>query len=114
MTAKLLVTASKIIEDIKYMNLASVCEDGSPWNTPVYCAYDEDLTFYWASWRLNQHSKNIRRNSKVFVTIYNSKVKEGEGFGVYMKGNAYQIDNPLKVLVGIRGLFSLLTKKLLE
>ncbi len=47
-----------------------------PWNSPVYSAFDKDYNFYWASWKENQHSKNIKENEKVFVVIYDSTVPE--------------------------------------
>lgn len=34
--------AKEIIENILYITVATCSKDGQPWNTPVYCAYDED------------------------------------------------------------------------
>jgi len=85
--------AAQVIKKILYINIASVTKDGKPWNTPVYTAYDKDLNFYWISWKENQHSKNLEDNPNVFVTIYDSTVPEGTGFGVYMYGKAYKISN---------------------
>ena len=31
--------AREIVEKIIYITIATVCEDGSPWNTPVYSSY---------------------------------------------------------------------------
>src|SRR6266446_3642631 len=50
---------------------ATVDEDGNPWNAPVYVAYDDHFNFYWGSYKESQHSKNIRNNPKVFLTMYN-------------------------------------------
>lgn len=80
--------AKIIIENIQYMTVATVCEDGTPWNSPVATAYDEDLNFYWKSWTENQHSKNIVRNQGIFIVIYDSRAKAGEGEGVYIKAIA--------------------------
>ncbi len=80
--------AAGVIQRIQYINVASVTEEGLPWNTPVYCAFDKELNFYWLSWKENQHSKNIHNNPNVFVTIYDSTVPEGTGFGVYLQGRA--------------------------
>ena len=56
-----------------------------------YRLFKPFYTFYWISWAENQHSKNIRENENVFVVIYDSTVPESTGFGVYMKGKAYQL-----------------------
>ena len=89
----LIKAATKVIKNILYINIASITPSGKPWNTPVYCAYDKDLSYYWLSWRLNQHSKNIRNNPDVFVTVYDSTVPAGTGFGVYFEGKAYELKN---------------------
>jgi mRNA-degrading endonuclease RelE of RelBE toxin-antitoxin system len=26
---------------------------GKPWNSPVYCAFDKNYNFFWASWKEN-------------------------------------------------------------
>lgn len=49
--------AKEIVEKIIYATIATASKDGQPWNSPVYCAYDEDYNFYWSSWTENQHSK---------------------------------------------------------
>lgn len=78
--------ARAVIDAIKYMTIATVSEDGQPWNTPVAAFhFDNDYTLYWASWQDNQHSKNIRANSKAFVVIYDSTPANSEPTaGVYM------------------------------
>lgn len=83
--------AKSVINNILYITIATSDKQGNPWNTPVYSAFDNNYTFYWASWAENQHSKNIRENEKAFVVIYDSTVPESTGFGVYMKGKAYQL-----------------------
>jgi len=52
------------------------------------------------SWKLNQHSENIRSNPSVFITIYNSTVQASTGFGVYFEGKAYELRNPKDILAG--------------
>ncbi|MBI4599486.1 pyridoxamine 5'-phosphate oxidase family protein [Candidatus Uhrbacteria bacterium] len=101
----LLKRAKEIIEDIEYLNIASVTKDGLPWNSPVYCSYDKDISFYWMSWKENQHSKNIRGNQNVFCTIYDSTCPAGTGFGVYFQGRAYELSNPREVFIGIKSIY---------
>jgi len=67
----------EIIEHIPYLNIATVDEKGTPHNSPVYTAYDENYNFYWKSWTENIHSKNIDADGKCFVTIYDSTIPPG-------------------------------------
>lgn len=84
-------SAKEILEKIHYINVATVSEDGSPWNTAVSTSYDEQLNFYWGSSPDNVHSQNIRRDGRVFVTIYDSTVPEGTGQGLYLLGRAEEL-----------------------
>ncbi|MFZ2522067.1 MAG: pyridoxamine 5'-phosphate oxidase family protein [Minisyncoccia bacterium] len=54
-------SATKILKDMKYMTIATVCEDGSPWNTPVAPNLKNDLVFTWGSSENSIHSQNIRK-----------------------------------------------------
>lgn len=85
--------AKGIIEKIFYITIASISEDGHPWNAPVFSAYDKDYNFYWGSYRDSQHSRNIRSNKNIFLVIYDSTVPAGKGEGVYMKAAAKEIED---------------------
>lgn len=89
--------ARKIIEKILYITIATSSKNGIPWNSPVYSAYDDNYNFYWASWKENQHSKNIRENNNVFIVIYDSTVQEGTGEGVYIKAKAYKLEDEKEI-----------------
>jgi hypothetical protein len=90
---KLVKKAKKEINNRMYLTLATVDAKSFPWNTPVYSAFDQEYNFYWMSAISSQHSKNIRNNSRVFSVIYDSTVPEGTGFGVYLRGNAYELNS---------------------
>lgn len=77
-----------IIDVIPYLSIATVCDDGTPWNTAVYAAFDDDLNFYWKSWVENIHSRNVIARPDVFIIIYDSRVPAGEGEGVFIKAQA--------------------------
>lgn len=85
--------ARQIISKILYITLATVDKDGQPWNSPLYSAFDKDYNFYWASWKENNHSKNILENNNVFIVIYDSTVPEGTGRGVYIRAKAYEVSD---------------------
>lgn len=91
MNNKLVESAKNIIEKILYVTVATVSKDGQPWNSPVYCAYDENYNFFWASDQHGQHSKNINENNKVFLVIFDSTVPEGTGRGVYIQAKAHML-----------------------
>jgi uncharacterized protein YhbP (UPF0306 family) len=97
-----LQSAREIIEKIEYFNIASITPEGLPWNTPVFFSYDQDLNFYWLSWKNTQHSANVENNPNVFITIYNSMVPVGSGNGVYMKGIAQELTNPVEIATGLK------------
>lgn len=103
--------AAKVLKKILYINLATIRPDGLPWNSPVFCAFDKNLNYYWASWRKNQHSENIRNNPNVFATVYDSTVPAGTGFGVYFQGKAYELINPATMLVATTVLYKRSNKK---
>ncbi len=89
--------AKEIIAKIIYITIATISKNGKPWNTPVYSAYDGKFNFFWASWKENEHSKNIRDNNDVFLVIYDSTAPEGTGDGVYAKAKAYELHDPKEI-----------------
>ena len=70
--------AQELISSMEYINLATASSAGEPWNTPVYAVSDSELKFYWSSWKEAEHSKNIRANSRIFFTLYDSTRKRGD------------------------------------
>lgn len=89
--AQIISRAKDEINNRLYITLATVDNHSSPWNAPVYTAFDKKHHFYWMSSLTSQHSQNIRGNGKTFAVIYNSTVPEGTGFGVYLRGNSYEL-----------------------
>lgn len=83
--------AKEIIEKIIYITIATASREGTPWNSPVYSAFDKDYNFYWASDQNGQHSKNIAENNKVFLVIYDSTAPEGTGEGVYIQAKTHML-----------------------
>lgn len=90
---KLNTKATSILDSIAYITVATVSENGDPWNTPVAgYHFDGDHTLYWASWADNQHSKNIRATGKAFIVIYDSTPASGQpSQGVYIQATASEI-----------------------
>lgn len=87
-----LTSAANILKTIHYINLATVCADGSPWNSPVSASFDEHLNFHWGSSSDNVHSQNIRNDARTFVVVYDSTAPEGTGEAVYMTGRSEELE----------------------
>lgn len=87
------IRAHEILNNIEYVNIATISKDGDPWNTPVYARFDESLNMYWSSWIDAEHSKNVRDNGKVFCTIYDSKRRRGDNNRrcLYLKGRSIEV-----------------------
>lgn len=105
-------TAKAVINAIQYITIATVDSSGQPWNAPVYCAFDENYNFYWASSQESQHSENISANNKIFLVIYDSTSPEGRTEnGVYMLAKAYQIDDPVEINKAIKYMYERKSKQ---
>ena len=91
MNSELSRRAKYIVENIKYVTVATVSEDGQPWNAPVFCAYDQNYNFYWGSYKDSQHAKNLHVNNKAFLVIYDSTVEAGQGEGVYLEAEVTEL-----------------------
>lgn len=90
-----------ILRESLYLNLATVCDDGSPWNTPLFYVYDGDKLYWWSP-KNAKHSHNIVRDSRAFITVYDSGAFEGDGLGVYLQGLAKEVDtNDIEAVLGI-------------
>jgi general stress protein 26 len=89
--------AKEIIERIPYITLATVDEQGMPWNSPVFAAYDKDYTFYFGTHIDSQKARNIKKNENVFIIIYDSTVTPGDGAGVYIKAIAKEITDSQEI-----------------
>jgi general stress protein 26 len=80
----------EILTRIPHVALATVNEDGSPLNSPVFGTFNNELHFFWASSPRTTHSQNIMRSDQVFAVVFDSR--EGHG-GLYLSGRAEQLDD---------------------
>ena len=67
-------------------SLATVNEDGSPWNTPLHMAFADEYVV-WLSPERSQHSQNIARDPRVSITLWSSENFENVK-GVYLQSTA--------------------------
>ncbi len=103
--------AKDIISKILYITIATASKDGTPWNSPVYSAYDDEYNFFWASDQNGQHSKNIAENNKVFLVIYDSTAAEGTGEGVYIQAKTSMLTDPEEIAHALECLDGRVNKK---
>jgi dTDP-4-dehydrorhamnose 3,5-epimerase-like enzyme len=92
--------ARSILNRIYYATLSTVAPNGNPWNSPVYCAYDEHYNVYWGSHIESQHPQNIRVSGKVFIVVYDSTVQPGDGEGVYIQAHVVELTDPKEIAAG--------------
>lgn len=77
--------ARELLRSAHHIALATVNEDGSPHNSPVFFALDEALKhIYWASDPASQHTKNMVRTGQVFGALY----EQARGGGLYIQADA--------------------------
>ena len=72
--------AKELLATVRHGVIATVNQDGSPHNSPVFMAFDADHNAYWASNPDAVHSQNIARTGQVFIVIFDSV---GAGGGLY-------------------------------
>src|SRR5262245_57744266 len=83
--------ARSIVDEIAFMTVATVDENGTPWASPVWFAHDDYAEFLWISRPGTRHSQNITVNSQVAIVIFDSRTPIDTGRGVYMDARAEQV-----------------------
>jgi pyridoxamine 5'-phosphate oxidase-like protein len=77
--------ARRLLNTVRHAAYATVNEDGTPHNSPLMFIPNEDLTrLYVGSYCESLHSKNLVRDGRAFVVLFDSFMK-GQG-GVYITG----------------------------
>ncbi len=72
----------ELLKTVRHIALATVNEDGTPHNTPLFFIYNNDFTkFYMSTHPSALHSKNVERTGKGYVVVYDSEVFKG---GLYL------------------------------
>lgn len=81
-----------ILSATRYITVSTVDQKGKAWAAPVWYVTDDELNFYWWSPMVSQHSVNISHNPNVYITIFDSTVKEGDGIGLYVRAVASELE----------------------
>lgn len=61
-------SVERILSSTEYCTIATLCEDGSPWNVPVRFAYDAEY-LYFRSPVGTMHGSNIQRDERVAMVV---------------------------------------------
>ncbi|NUO43016.1 MAG: pyridoxamine 5'-phosphate oxidase family protein [Streptomyces sp.] len=77
-----------IVDDGRYLVLATADADGRPWSTPVYFAHEGYREFFWVSSPEATHSRNIAVRPEVGIVVFDSSAAIGTGQGVYLSAVA--------------------------
>ncbi|HSW74230.1 MAG TPA: pyridoxamine 5'-phosphate oxidase family protein [Candidatus Saccharimonadales bacterium] len=91
---KRLQTAAENLQKVMIGALGTVNADGNPHISPLFLAYDADLHFVWSSGTATLHSKNIEREGRVFITIFDSITAHGGGLYLQATARAAQPHEP--------------------
>jgi hypothetical protein len=81
--------ARELLRTVHHGAMATVNDDGSPLNTPVYFVIDPSVEhIYWCSNPESQHQGNLARDGRLFLTVY----RPNEGGGLYFPAaNAHEL-----------------------
>src|SRR5688500_8071978 len=92
---------SDLLDRIEYASVATVSDDGRPWNTPLYFARNRESVF-WISTRHAQHSINISQNGRAFIAIFDSGREDTSGAGVYVETTVSELTDEEDIREGLQ------------
>jgi hypothetical protein len=98
--------AKEIIQRTHIVTLATVSSDGEPRSTPVTAAWDERHVCYWTSYRDTEHSKNIRANQSIFISLFDPESPPLTASGVYIKAQATELTDADEIIHAARYVYS--------
>jgi uncharacterized protein YhbP (UPF0306 family) len=81
-----------VIQYNQHMVVATADTKGKPWISPLFYMYDEDFNLYWVSDKSALHSRNIRSNPHVAISIFGpASSEEDKIHGVYIDAEATEL-----------------------
>ena len=93
--------ARTILDDARYVVLATADADGTPWASPVWFAHQTYHRLFWVSDPAARHSHNIAARPQIAMVVFDSTASPLTGQGVYMTATAEQITDPGDLEQGI-------------
>lgn len=83
--------AREVIKTNQYLTIASSDKEGFSWASPVVYSFDKNWNLYFLSIPSSNHCQNIKSNNKVVVAIFDSHQLFGQGVGLQIEGEAFEI-----------------------
>jgi nitroimidazol reductase NimA-like FMN-containing flavoprotein (pyridoxamine 5'-phosphate oxidase superfamily) len=83
--------ARQIIDDSRYLILATADSAGTPWASPVWYAHEGYTSFFWVSRPQARHSCNLAVRGTASVVIFDSTVPERQAQAVYLETLAEEL-----------------------
>jgi len=77
--------ARQIIDDNRYLILATADSTGNPWASPVWYAHEGYTSFFWVSRPQARHSRNLAVRATASVVIFDSTIPERQAQAVYLE-----------------------------
>lgn len=102
----------KILSEIIYIVVGTVDNRGYPWTTPLFYATDDEFNFYWVSPKNSVHSQNLKQNKTISVVCFDSTTPKWTGVGVYMVGEAFELESNDEIEKGIKLIFNKLEENI--
>jgi nitroimidazol reductase NimA-like FMN-containing flavoprotein (pyridoxamine 5'-phosphate oxidase superfamily) len=87
----LVALARKVIDQNRYMTLATADAAGRPWVSPVFYTPDRYTDFYWVSSPEARHSRNLAGRPDVSIVVFDSGAPIGAAQAVYMSARAEEV-----------------------
>lgn len=84
--------ARHLIDQAKYMVIATSDKHCMPWAAPVFFAYDDKFNLYFISAVDSKHAENISRNPYVAVSIFDSSQPIGMSEGIQIEGKTSVVE----------------------
>src|SRR5688572_14837124 len=94
--SKYIRAALEILRRAHFGVVASITDDGSPWNSPLVVERDKNLNLYWYSDKDSRHAQNVRGDGRVMVVFYDPTVSEANAAmsGLYIEAIARECTDP--------------------
>jgi len=87
----LIAMVHRVIDGNRYLTVGTVEPGGLPRLTPVYFTHDSYRSLYWVSEPTSQHSRNLAREPRVAIVIFDSTRPPGAGEAVYLSADGRQV-----------------------
>jgi hypothetical protein len=89
--------ARAILDEGRYMTLATADRAGVPWACPVWYAPRGYSELFWVSYPDARHSRNLAERPQLSIVVFDSTVAPGHGQAVYMEAEAAETADGLEV-----------------